>query len=307
MEKNKTSWELGAPLGFSGNIDETRRKLDYVVKLGYSSIFAGLFNEKEKRLATDEELKEFSEILKDYPVKPYTTHAIWLVSEPDKPAGEILPFQESIIKKASILGVKCLTYHFGHCKGLQEGEDFNLDKALKRYNVSIGTFRENNIHNLKEICRRAQVYGLSVTIENLPVGCLADFDTDVSNLLEIIKEVDEPNLGICFDSGHAFISGVNLHQEILKAGRYLLETHFHDNIGMISDRNIINDLHQPVGIGRINWLEVIAGLKKINFINPVIFEIGCEENTLRINRSNWERFSKLYEEKFTGWNFSEKD
>jgi len=303
MQEKKNILKLGAPLGFDEKITETRKMLDSIVKLGYSSIFTGLFNGKEKRMVTDEELKEFSKVLKDYPVEIFTTHAIWLVSEPNKPAGEILPFHEDFIRKASILGIKCITYHFGQCMGLEEGEDFNLDKALKRYNVSLETFRKNNIHILKEICKKAQVYGLSITIENLPVGCLADFGTNVSNLLKIIQEVNEPNLGICFDSGHSFISGLNLYNEILKAGKFLFETHFHDNFGRISDKNIINDLHQPVGIGKINWIEVISALKKINFKNPVVFEISCDEKTLEINKANWDRFLQLYKDKFSQWNF----
>ncbi|HOK57132.1 MAG TPA: sugar phosphate isomerase/epimerase [bacterium] len=303
MENNKIRWEMGVGLGYNGNKSEAKRKLDYIVELGYSVILASLFNEKERRLLTGEEIEEFSEILKEYSVEVYTTHAIWLTEEPNKPISEILPFQESIIEKAFILGAKCLTYHFGLCKGLQEGEDFAFGKCLNRYKVSLEDFRKLSIYALKETCRKAKKYGITVTIENLPAGCLCDLGTTVKDLLEIIKEVDEQNLGICFDSGHAFISGLNLFKELSKIGGYLFETHFHDNIGRISDQNIINDLHQPVGIGIINWIEVITGLKTINFSKPVVFEISSDENTLTVNKLNWERFLKIYEEKFSKWEF----
>jgi len=290
-------WELGIQVGYEKDEKKLREKLETLVNLGYKFAFLSLFNEEEKRLATDEELEKYSKVIEEYLI-PYTTHALFLTGEPDKPAESILPYQEEILYKASILGVKCITYHFGLCEGIREGEDFALEKCLNRYNVSVEDFKKLNIYVLKEICNRAKKYSLTVTIENLPAGCLCDFGTTVLDLLKIIKEVDEENLGICFDSGHANISGLNIYEEIIKAGKYLKETHFHDNIGRICDKNIINDMHQPVGIGNINWIKVIFALEKIEYKFPVDFEISSDLETAEINIKNWNRFNKVYKEKY---------
>ena len=290
-------WELGIQVGYEKDEKKLREKLETLVNLGYKFAFLSLFNEEEKRLATDEELEKYSKVIEEYLI-PYTTHALFLTGEPDKPAESILPYQEEILYKASILGVKCITYHFGLCEGIREGEDFALEKCLNRYNVSVEDFKKLNIYVLKEICNRAKKYSLTVTIENLPAGCLCDFGTTVLDLLKIIKEVDEENLGICFDSGHANISGLNIYEEIIKAGKYLKETHFHDNIGRICDKNIINDMHQPVGIGNINWIKVIFALEKIEYKFPVDFEISSDLETAEINIKNWKKFLEIWKDRF---------
>lgn len=284
--------KLGAGITFNTKIEEN---LKILLEAGYKYLFfdAHFVNKSER------EIKKITKIVHTYSLQPFTIHGFQLVPELNEEIKTILPHHFENLEKYSILGVKYITYHFGWCKGLKEGDDFNFENVLRRYNIKLEDYRKKNIEVLKILCWKAKSYGLSLTIENLPIGCLADLGTTVDDLLKIIKEVDETNLGICFDSGHAFISSLNLYQEILKARKYLFETHFHDNLGRISNKNEINDLHQPIGIGRINWLEVISALKKINFKNPVVFEIGCDKNTLGINKCNWERFLKLYKEKFS--------
>lgn len=296
MEENKKSWDLCIGIGYEEDENKLREELENLSKLGHKYGFLSLFNTKEKRIATDEELKKYSKVVKEY-LTPYTTHALFLTDEPDKPPESIFPYQEEILNKAKILGVKYITYHFGLCKGIQEGEDFAFEKCLNRYKISLNDFRKLNIYVLKEICKMARKYELIVTIENLPRGCLCDLGTTISDLLEIIKEVNEENLGICFDSGHSNISGVDIFEEIVKAGKYLQETHFHDNIGRISDKNEINDMHQPAGIGNINWIKVISGLYKIGYKKVINFEISSDNLSAEINIKNWERFTKIYLDK----------
>ncbi len=289
---------LGADI-FFGDIRKAQRNLDALAKSGYQTVyFDGDFTG-----VSFEQLKEVKRMIDDTPLAPFSLHNLWLFPEPDKNPEDILSVQEMIFDRANILGVKCLTGHFGWCQGLAGEEHFDFCNFLAGYGVSRQEYRKRNIEILKILCRMAKKRGLFLTVENVVPEYLADLGTEVSGLLAIIKEVGEPNLGICLDSGHAFISGLNLRQEILRCGKHLFETHFHDNIGRVSDSNSINDLHQPCGIGRINWLEVIDGLKKINFDNPVVFEIGCEENVLKINKSNWEKFLELYDGKFSNWTF----
>jgi len=290
---------LGANIQFKGEVEIVRRDIENLVKTGYKAIyFNGDFLNTS---ATEEKLKEVSKIISDTPLVPFSAHNLQIFPENPENPEEIVPFQEEIFEKAKILGVKSLTCHFGWCKGLEPGEDFEFDKFLKRKNITREDYRKRNIELLKILCQKASKYNITLTIENLPAGCLSDLSTTVDDLLKIIEEVNEPNLKICLDSGHAFISSINLYEGILKIKDKLFETHFHDNLGKISNSNSINDLHQPCGIGKINWIEIIAGLEKINFKNPVVFEIGSEYENLEINKRNWERFYKIYKEKLPGW------
>ncbi|MCD6408670.1 sugar phosphate isomerase/epimerase [bacterium] len=290
---------LGANIPFGGKIEIARRNIENLVKTGYRIVyFNGDFLDTS---VTEEKLKEVSKIISDTPLIPFSAHNLPIFPENPEKQEEIIPFQEEIFEKAKILGVKSLTCHFGWCKGLASGEDFEFDKFLKRKNITLEDYRKKNIEVLKTLCQKASKYNITLTIENLPAGCLSDLSTTMEDLLKIIEDVNEPNLKICLDSGHGFISGINLYEGILKIKDKLFETHFHDNLGKISNSNSINDLHQPCGIGKINWIEIIAGLEKINFKNPVVFEIGSEYENLEINKRNWERFYKIYKEKLPGW------
>jgi len=302
LKKERKMEKLGVTIYF-GDLEKAKQNLKNLVSAGYRAVY---FDSDFLNVPSLEQLREVKRMVDDLPLEPFSIHNLQLFPEPEKKPESIISFQEEIFEKANLLGVKYLTGHFGWCKGMGEGDDFDFENFLKRNNMKLDDYRKKNIETLKVLCQKANAYGLSLTIENLPIGCLADLDTTVENLLEIIRQVDEPNSGICFDSGHSFISGLNLYNEIIKAGGELVETHFHDNIGRISDKNSINDMHQPAGIGKINWFEVIAALKKINFSHPVVFEIGCDKETLRINRDNWLRFFNLYQTKFSKWDFGQE-
>jgi len=289
---------LGVNINCRGNLEDVRLRLENLVKAGYRTVyFDGDFfaptMEKEK-------LKEITKIIKDTPLEPFSGHNLQVFPEnPEKP-DEIIPSQEEIFEKAEILGVKYLTCHFGWCKGLNPGEDFNFENFLKRKNITVDDYKKRNIEIFKTLCKIAKGYGLKLTIENLPPGCLADLTTTIKDILKIIKEIQE-DTGVCIDSGHGFIASIDFYRSILEAGSKLFETHFHDNLGKISSLNSINDLHQPCGIGKINWIDIISWLEKINFRNPVVFEIGCDLNPLITNKRNWENFYFLYRNKFSRW------
>ncbi|MDO9541086.1 MAG: sugar phosphate isomerase/epimerase [Kiritimatiellia bacterium] len=289
--------KLGAAVGFPGDTKSVKEQLKGLAKAGYSAChFGGAFF-----LKSTTELKKISKILSDFPIEPFSAHNLLISPAPHQGLNSILPFQKEVFEKATILGVKYLAGHFGQCEGLSGKDAFNFEEFLTRRGANLEDYREEAVEVLKVLCQEAKKHSLSLTIENLPIGCLADLGTTAEDLLKIIKEVNEPNLGICFDSGHGFIAGLDLYREIIKAGGKLFDTHFHDNFGRISGANSINDLHQPVGIGRINWLDVIAALEKINFKNPVVFEMDNNPDTLSANKRNWEWFCLLYQKRFPKW------
>lgn len=152
---------------------------------------------------------------------------------------------------------------------------------------------------LKEICQYSSQYNISIALENVPYP----YTKSVKDILEIIEKVDEPNLGICFDSGHSNICGLSIKEEILSAGNKLLTTHFHDNFGneekiQITDENISKyDLHLMPGLGTINWIEVNQALNYTGYKYPVVFEgikgIDNEDELLELTVKIWRIFEKL--------------
>lgn len=272
--------------------------------ISYRNYFEGIKNLSETGykyvyfdgdfLVDTSEIKDIPKIINDFGLIPFSLHDIWMFPEEKEKINEFISYKETVFEKAKILNVKYLTTHFGLPVDLKEKEDFEFERCLNRKGIKKDDYRKMNIELMHKLCEKAEEYQLSLTIENLPPKCLGDFTTDIDDILNIIKEIDRSNIGICFDSGHANIAGIKLSDFVLKAGDKLFETHFHDNIGYLKDDNSINDLHQPCGIGNINWIEIIASLEKINFKNPIVFEIGSSYETLIINKNNWFKFYSVY-------------
>lgn len=123
-----------------------------------------------------------------------------------------------------------------------------------RYIQSERTESERLINLLQPVARKHGVRLAIENMENAPCRPLFDY-------LFTIFAPDE--LGFCFDSGHAHITG---ELEILE--RYmdrLILTHLHDNRGHA-------DEHLLPGQGTINWAPIISCLKK----NPDLRTINIE-------------------------------
>lgn len=159
---------------------------------------------------------------------------------------------------------KVLVIHSGWIN-LDDGvSDQSLRSAYKEEVKKHGedTVIKTIAENLKDMAKAAKKHGIKLAMENMgklfPLGSR-------KNLPQLIRLIDEPNVGYCIDSGHAHACGESVTEWIRFAGNRLFETHFHDNRGE-------SDEHLPVGFGTIPWLDVIAALREINFKGPVTFE-----------------------------------
>jgi len=113
-----------------------------------------------------------------------------------------------------------------------------------------------NVRRLLDACRDL---GVRLAVENLcgPVHVPAFFDA-------LIEAFGPDELGFCYDSGHALLSGQG---GIL--GRYadrLLATHLHDNDGTA-------DQHRPPGEGLADWPAILAALKACGYSGTVNLEV----------------------------------
>jgi len=77
--------------------------------------------------------------------------------------------------------------------------------------------------------------------------------------------VGAPNLGICVDSGHCHLNGLDVAAVIRACGELLVETHFHDNHGR-------RDEHNPLGDGTIAWPALIRALVDVRYRGIITFE-----------------------------------
>ena len=156
--------------------------------------------------------------------------------------------------------------------------------------------------NFKEAGKYASNHGIRIAIENMPLPW--PNGTDPAQILRTAGLADADSVGICLDSGHMHLAGHIVADSIRMFGAKLFETHFHDNVGHKAFHTPSNtgDMHVPVGLGTIDWLDVISAFDEINFAGPVTFELGGLgpgiegiKRSFDLCISNWRAFEDIFE------------
>ncbi len=160
------------------------------------------------------------------------------------------------IRICNDLGIELVTIHPGYKSPL--GAYF-LDKI-----------KETNKKSLIEISRAGEEYGIVLALENIPKMWIS-LCSDAQEMKELI---DGTNLKVCFDVGHAHISGTV--DGFLDLKENFVNLHLHDNNG---DK----DKHLVLGEGNINIKEILKELKGYNgdfVIESTSLEDGIRSKTV---------------------------
>ena len=143
--------------------------------------------------------------------------------------------------------------------------------------VSTKEIKELIIDRFLKLAKHGKNMKLKVAIENTigktpaAANLIDRYGQRISDLKEIIKKVGSDSLGICLDTGHANIQGLDIAEAVREAGKLLIATHLADNNG-------VHDLHAfpfsiPKKSGGIDWLKAIKAFKEINYSKGFICEI----------------------------------
>ena len=84
--------------------------------------------------------------------------------------------------------------------------------------------------------------------------------TAADEVLDMIEEIDLPNIGLHIDTFHMNIEETNLYDPIIRAGDKLKHTHITE-----SDRGM-------TGEGNVNWDDFFKALSEINYQGPLVLE-----------------------------------
>lgn len=98
------------------------------------------------------------------------------------------------------------------------------------------------IESLRALVDTLTERGVILALENLGPGRFGSRETD---LLPVLEAVDSPAVGLCFDTGHAFLTGRfdALHEALLPR-----IVHYH-----LNDTDGLTDRHLPPPYGMIPW------------------------------------------------------
>ncbi len=126
---------------------------------------------------------------------------------------------------------------------------------------------DKNVKILTELACYADDYDVTLCYENMP--CIGFSLSHPHEVLEVVKTVNHPRLGICFDAGHttAFKSHLSVGEEIRALGSHLKVLHIHDTYGSA-------DQHNFPGMGCTDWVEVRSALEDIGFSGVFSLELN---------------------------------
>lgn len=86
----------------------------------------------------------------------------------------------------------------------------------------------------------------------------------LARLAEQMRNVE--NFGICLDYAHAMLTGRSGQEWIGTLAPYIRHMHINDN-------DLVNDLHLPVGSGRLDWQEFDRLVRQYRVHAPVLVEV----------------------------------
>ncbi len=164
---------------------------------------------------------------------------------------------DSVLEFCRLIGAEVLVLHFE-----QQSDDAAVERAF--------------LEATRHLADRARGQQLRIGVENIEVERVAP-------VLEFIRAVDRPNVGLTFDVGHAYLAaryfGFDYLEAVRAARPLLIHLHVTDNFGRYDPLRLENftlyrtqrprdilpigrgDLHLPVGWGAIPYEETFAALR----------------------------------------------
>jgi sugar phosphate isomerase/epimerase len=125
---------------------------------------------------------------------------------------------------------------------------------------------ENAVEVLNRVAGRCRMLGIRCVLENKLPHLLFGKTSDV---LWILDALDALDVGVCLDTGHAFLSGEFEHL-VSKLMGHLKMLHIHDNRGR-------DDEHLAPGDGFIDWEMLLRELARGHFQGALILELAAAE------------------------------
>lgn len=248
---------------------------------------------------SEKDLQQVKEILVKNDLLMSSAHFLNMLPEPGCSPESIFATHEKILDMAQFMGAERVTTHIGGiavptvanakqrptcAERLEKGEIAYLEYAdVVRECYGNDKIIPDSLVVYKHLAEEAAKRGIKVTIET---ACSELYSVNLKPelIIDFINDVGADNMGICIDAGHCHLNGLDTAEIVRKCGDYFLETHFHDNFG-------VKDRHNPVGIGTLNWLQIIKAMDEISYQGEITFEQGDYVT----NYKNWMLFIEQVE------------
>jgi len=245
-----------------------RLNRDHVVEIaahGFETveIFA---NRPHVDLADEHGMAEVVDSLRDAGLRPHSVHApiaeslvsgTWetplsIASGDERTRTHAVEAVEQSIGFAHRIGASFVVVHVGVPDAQQPRPDDNRFDAARR--------------SVEALADAARPLGIRLALEVIPNRL-----STAEQLVRLIEDdLELPDLGVCFDFGHAELAG-DLLDAIETLSGHVVTTHVHDNRGRTDD-------HLLPFQGRIHWDAGLMALQKIGYEGVLMFELAAAAN-----------------------------
>ncbi|MBI1370401.1 MAG: TIM barrel protein [Planctomycetes bacterium] len=123
--------------------------------------------------------------------------------------------------------------------------------------------RESLLRSLYELAEIGSDMDVVFLLENMPPRSY--MGTDPVELAKMLREVDSPHMRMCFDTGHAHVTGT-VADRLAACADVIDYLHIHDNDGK-------EDTHLMPGDGTTDWPALTAVLEKQNINVSAMLEV----------------------------------
>ncbi|MGI6173816.1 MAG: sugar phosphate isomerase/epimerase family protein [Christensenellales bacterium] len=121
----------------------------------------------------------------------------------------------------------------------------------------------DNIAYIRDKCEYALRYNVGIAIENMSNPSRSA--TTAEDLVQVIDGVQMPNIGACWDTGHAHIAKQDQYTSLCTLGYRLHALHIADNHG-------VTDEHTIPFVGSVDWHSVVKALREIRYPGDFTYE-----------------------------------
>lgn len=244
---------------------EPEEAIRQIAKAGFKCVEFGLTHERvylEGREDEESRLESIRRAAEESGVEILQMHGR-LFNLCSENAEEDIAWAHRSIRRAGALGVKWVVLHPG-----------SADHIAADPNVLEWT-RKRNLEVFRAWLQTAEEAGTGIAIENMIENMngkhRARFGAGVGDLLWLVEELDSPRVGICWDTGHAELSGLDQGRALRSIGKHLVALHIADNDGEA-------DRHWAPGRGKVDWEAVLDALRSIGYKGPFNLEVPGEAN-----------------------------
>lgn len=135
------------------------------------------------------------------------------------------------------------------------------------------------MRHLAPYAEHAAKVGLKVVVENMRVIHTFVMSHRYCQTPEELCEIaDALGIGVCWDFGHANISGLKQSESLAYVGKRLKVLHVNDNAA-------VDDEHVAPFMGNVDWRDAMHGLALVGFDGLLNFEVAAERLPMAARRS----------------------